>query len=101
MRLTFRRKPQDIAEEIRSHVDLDRDRLIAEGARPEDAHFAALRRFGNLSIVQERFYEFRRWLWLDHVRQDIRSGRRSVRKYPVACVVAILSLAGGIGTTTS
>jgi hypothetical protein len=46
MRLIFRRKPQDIAEEIRSHVDLDRDQLIAGGTRPEDAHFAALRRFG-------------------------------------------------------
>ncbi len=101
MRLTWRRKPQDFADEIRSHLDLDRDQLIAEGARPQDAHFAAIRRFGSLTLARERFYESRRWLWLDHVLQDIRFAGRSLRKYPVMCVVAILSLAAGIGSTTA
>jgi predicted permease len=101
MRSIWRRKPRDFAEEIRSHVDLDRDQLIAEGANPEEAHFAALRRFGSLTLAQERFYESHRWLWLDHVLQDIRYSLRSLRKYPSTCVVAILSLAGGIGSTTA
>ncbi len=48
-----------------------------------------------------RFYESRRILWLDHLRQDVRSALRTLAKAPIACAVAIVSLAGGIGATTS
>src|SRR5262245_7928725 len=39
--------------------------------------------------------------WLDHLAQDVRSAARNLRKHPVACGVAIISLAGGIGATTA
>ena len=42
-----------------------------------------------------------RMLWLDHLRQDARSAIRSIAKSPVACLVAVASLAGGIGATTA
>jgi len=41
-----------------------------------------------------------RMLPFDQVRQDVRSAARSVRRYPIAAAVAIVSLAGGIGATT-
>ena len=38
---------------------------------------------------------------IDHLRQDLLSALRNVRKYPVACLVAVLSLAGGLGAMTA
>jgi predicted permease len=38
---------------------------------------------------------------IDQLRQDIHSALRNVRKYPVACLVAVLSLAGGLGAMTA
>ena len=40
-------------------------------------------------------------MWWDHLRQDVRSAIRSIAKSPVACLVAVVSLAGGIGSTTA
>ena len=97
-----RRRPQDDFErEIRAHVDLETDRLIDEGLTPEDARVEAARRFGNLTRAGERFYEARRRLWVDHLRHDVRCALRNLRRYPVAAVVGVASLAAGIGATTA
>ena len=40
-------------------------------------------------------------LWWDHLRQDARAAIRSIAKSPVACLVAVASLAAGIGATTA
>src|SRR6266850_5354472 len=40
-------------------------------------------------------------MWLDHLRQDVRSAVRGITRYPIAALVAVLSLAGGIGATTA
>jgi putative ABC transport system permease protein len=61
----------------------------------------ARKAFGNITGVEERFYESRRVRWLDELRQDLRAAVRSVRRYPIACFVAVISLAGGIGETTA
>ena len=42
-----------------------------------------------------------RVLWWEHLRQDARSAIRSIAKSPVTCLVAVVSLAGGIGSTTA
>ena len=62
---------------------------------------AARRAFGNVTRTTERFHESRRTLWLDQLRQDLRTGARSLRRYPVVALVAIFSLAAGIGATRS
>jgi putative ABC transport system permease protein len=96
-----RRTHDDFANEVESHIDLETARLIDEGLSPGEARLAARRRFGSPAAARERFYESRRVLWLDHLWQDVRSAARSVTKYPVACAVAVISLAGGIGATTA
>jgi putative ABC transport system permease protein len=97
-----RRTSADFTSEIASHLELEAERLQAEeGLGLEEARLAARRRFGNVTRVSERFYESRRVLWWDHLRQDARSAIRSIAKSPVACLVAVASLAGGIGATTA
>src|SRR5438876_314271 len=100
-KLRRRRAHDDFADEIRSHIDLETERLVDEGMTPEAARLAARRRFGNPAAAAERFYESRRLLWLDHLWQDARSAARNLGKCPVACAVAVISLAGGIGATTA
>src|SRR5947199_8091518 len=99
--MSTRRTEEDFAEEIETHVALERDRLVSEGVPDDKARLLARRRFGSTAMVQERFYESRRFVWLDQLTQDLRQGARSLRRYPVACAVAVISLAFGIGATTA
>jgi putative ABC transport system permease protein len=95
-----RRDADDFAREIACHLELEIDRLVASGIPPEQARLIARRRFGNVTAVRERFHERGRTLWLDHLFHDVRCAARNIRRYPVAGLVAIASLAGGIGATT-
>ena len=61
------RSQRDFDEEIRSHLDLEADRLIAQGLAPDEAHAAARRAFGDVTLARERFYESRRALWLERL----------------------------------
>jgi predicted permease len=96
-----RRTREDFSEEIRAHIALETDRLIADGMRAEDAARLARQRFGNVTAATERFYESRRRLWLDELRQDVRSAARNLVRYPIVAIVAVLSLGAGIGATAA
>ena len=96
-----RRSDDDFREEVNAHLDLDTDRLIAEGMSPELAKAAARRAFGNVARVQERFYESRRILWLDHARQDFIYALRSFVHNPGFALVVVVTLALGIGANTA
>src|ERR1700754_1247860 len=90
---------EDFDQEILAHIELETERLIEDGLSPDAARVAARRRFGNVTIVRERYYEAGRLIWFDHLVHDIRCAARNVRRYPVAALVAVLSLAAGIGAT--
>lgn len=94
------RKPQDFSEEIQAHLDLERDELLEDGMSRDEADAAAKRSFGNRTRSEEFFYERTRWLWLDHLWNDVRFSLRSLRRSLgfTTAVVVMLSLAIGAGT---
>src|SRR5579863_4546593 len=100
--LISRGKPSDdLAAEIHAHLLIEEQENLEAGMSADEAHYAALRRFGNVTLVEERSSEMWSWKSLETLRQDIRYGLRQVRRNPAFSFVVVLTLALGIGANSA
>src|SRR5215831_13789607 len=64
---------EDFRAEIESHLALEAVEIHETRARV-DADAAARRSFGNITALQERWYEHGRWMFFDHLGRELRQG---------------------------
>jgi predicted permease len=91
---------QENEDELRSHLDMRTAENIAAGMTPEQAHRDALLRFGNPALMKERMVAEDAALTLERLFADVRYAFRQLLRNRGFAVIAILTLALGIGATT-
>ena len=111
-RLALRRRDRwecEVEDEIKLHLSLRAEQLVAQGATPDDAFREAARRFGPLTESRARLLEaarhreqrMHRTEYIADLRQDISFAIRTLGRQKGWTAVTILTLALGIGATTA
>jgi predicted permease len=95
------RLSSEIQREMDFHLAERADSLRAEGLAGRDAELEARRRFGNRGLLGERTRETDLVAWFDSAAGDVRYALRALRRSPVFAIVAVGSIALGIGSTTA
>src|SRR5207247_4135874 len=95
------RNAQRLDDEMQFHLDQEIAETIAAGMSREEARYAAMRTFGNATVLKEEARDTWGWLWLDNFLRDLRYGARALARTPAFAIVAILVISLGIGATTS
>ncbi len=92
---------RELDEEMRTHLELRVEELVAEGAPIDVARERARREFGNVLGLREDSDAVWAFGWLDELAQDVRFAVRTMRRAPVFSVAAIVTLGLGIGVNTA
>jgi len=97
----WQKKDADLERELRSDLELEEEEQREAGSSEKDARYAALRAFGNPTLIREQTRAIWSWNWLESLARDLRFSLRTLRRTPGFTVIAILVMALGIGANVA
>ncbi|HVH71762.1 MAG TPA: permease prefix domain 1-containing protein, partial [Candidatus Dormibacteraeota bacterium] len=95
------RSAQQLDDEIQFHLDHQVAENLAAGMSPREARYAAMRTFGNATLLKEETRDTWGWIVLERMGKDFRYAVRSLCSSPLFTLTVIFSLALGIGANTA
>jgi hypothetical protein len=78
-----RRRYEELSESIREHLEEEIENLVEGGMSQEEATHAAHRKFGNVTLIEERSREIWQWPRLESVLGDVKYAARQLWRCPL------------------
>jgi predicted permease len=96
-----KKRDADVERELQSDLELEEEEQQEHGVPTEEARYAALRSFGNPTLISEQTRAVWSWNWLESLARDLRFSVRTLRRTPGFTLIAILVMALGIGANVA
>jgi putative ABC transport system permease protein len=95
------RADEELDSEIEVHIRMLTERYVRQGMTEAEAARAARRQFGNVTLLKEAHHDMRGIRFIESIFQDLKYGLWTMKRNPGFTLVAILTLALGIGANTA
>lgn len=97
----WRKRDAELEKEMQHHLRMAETERTERGTAPREARAEARREFGNIGLAKELARDAWGWRWMRDLREDLRYGFRTLRNNLGFSVIAIVTLALGIGANTA
>ncbi len=96
-----KKRHADLDRELRSDLELEAEEQRERGVPADEARYAALRAFGNPTLIREQTHDTWRWTGIERIWRDVLYALRQLKRSPGFALTVVLTLALGIGANAA